>query len=546
MKLALLQRNFTVGNLDGNREAILSAAGQAADQGADLAICSELALLGYPPKDLLERPGFVSATLAATDRLIAECGEMPVVFGTLGVEDDQLFNQVVLAASGQVLCRGSKQLLPNYDVFDEQRYFRAGSRLATATVKGRRIALSVCEDAWARSDSTKGRYTHDPLDELTKDPPDLLINASASPFTLGKRTSRERLFADVARRFRVPVVMVNQVGANDELIFDGRSVCLSADGEVLARAKSFEEDVLVWELGARGRLEPMDDCDEAASYRALVLGVRDYARKCGFSRAVLGLSGGIDSALVAVIAADALGPEQVLGVAMPTRYSSQGSLDDALAVAKNLGIEFRTIDIDPIFQTYLNELQTPLDAIAAPKEKDVTWENVQARIRGATVMAISNRSGALPLTTGNKSELAVGYCTLYGDMVGGLSVISDVPKTLVYRISRWLNRDGERIPKSSIEKPPSAELRPNQTDQDSLPPYPILDAILERYVEHHQSPEAIIADGFDRATVERVHRLIVTAEYKRRQAAPGLIITDKAFGSGRRLPIARAFALSAD
>jgi NAD+ synthetase len=545
MKLGLLQCNYTVGDLAGNADKIARAASEAHAAGASLAIASELAVTGYPPRDLLERPGFVAAAMATSARLVSGASA-PLLFGAVGERDGRLENQAILAANGQVVARAAKQLLPNYDVFDEQRYFQAGTELVRTRVGATRLAISICEDAWFFADEGKHRYPRDPLATLSSDRVDLLLNLSASPFTLGKRTTRERIFSGVASRYATPVVMVNQVGGNDELIFDGSSLLLAPGGEVLARARAFEEDLLVVDASAGGRIEPACESDPEAAYRALVLGVRDYMNKCGFSRAVLGLSGGIDSALVATLAADALGPEKVLGVAMPSRYSSQASVDDARALAENLGIGFRLVSIDPMFQAVIDGLERPLADLADAREGETTWENVQARMRGATIMAISNRTGALPLSTGNKSELAVGYCTLYGDMVGGLAVISDVPKTMVYRMANFINREVERIPRNTVEKPPSAELRPNQTDQDSLPPYDVLDAVLERYVERHQSPEAIIAAGFDRATVERVQRLIVLAEYKRRQAAPGLIITDKAFGSGRRLPIARAFALSSD
>jgi NAD+ synthetase len=545
MKLGLLQCNFTVADLAGNVDKLARSALEAHALGADLAIASELAVTGYPPRDLLERPGFIAATRAASERLVAQ-SSAPLLFGTVGENHGRLENQAILAAGGRVLARATKQLLPNYDVFDEQRYFRPGNELSRVELAGVRLAISICEDAWFDENDLSGRYAKDPLSTLASDPVDLLVNLSASPFTLGKRTSRERIFKRAAERYGARVVMVNQVGGNDELVFDGSSLLIDRDGSILARARSFDEDVLVVELGQSGRIEKAPTSDPEAAYRALVLGVRDYVKKCGFSRAVLGLSGGIDSALVATLAADALGPRAVLGVAMPSRYSSPASLEDAEALAQNLGIDFRVIPIDPMFQAVLDQLQSPLGELAPAREGETTWENVQARVRGATIMAISNRTGALPLSTGNKSELGVGYCTLYGDMVGGLAVVSDVPKTMVYRIANFINEGGERIPRRSIDKAPSAELRPNQTDQDSLPPYDVLDAILERYVERNESPATIIAAGFDRATVERVHRLVVTAEHKRRQAAPGIIITDKAFGSGRRLPIARAFALSSE
>jgi NAD+ synthetase len=386
-----------------------------------------------------------------------------------------------------------------------------------------------------------GRYSVNPVAQLAAQGADLLLNLSASPFTLSKWRRREEIFREVAQRHGLTVVMTNQVGANDELIFDGTSGAWSPAGRLLARARSFEEQLLVVDVDRpqpEGQLWPEPPQAVDAAYAALVLGVRDYARKCGFRRAVLGLSGGIDSALTAVIAADALGAQNVLTLALPTRYSSPGSIRDADALARTLGVRHELIDIDPIFQAYLERLGPVLDGLGPPGPGDVTFENIQARVRGATLMAVSNRTGALVLTTGNKSEIAVGYCTLYGDMVGGLAVISDVPKTMVYQLAEFVNRTGERIPRASIDKPPSAELRPDQTDQDSLPPYELLDPILELYVEDHATPEQIVARGYDEELVRRVIGLVTRAEYKRRQAAPGLILTRKAFGVGRRVPVA--------
>jgi NAD+ synthetase len=541
MTVALLQLNPTIGDFKGNAMKLLEALHGASRAGAKIAIASELVLPGYPPRDLLDRPRFVEQCARWTRYVVERTADVALVFGTLGGHPGQLSNDAVAAADSAELCRSSKVLLPTYDVFDEHRHFRPGTAIGRFTYNGRRFAISICEDAWATVPEVAGRYSTDPIEEVSAANTDLLINLSASPFTLSKLERRDQLFEELARRHDVPVAMVNQVGGNDELLFDGRSALISRSGELLARARAFESDVVVATLDAPGRIEPSPTSPEAAAYAALVMGVRDYAGKCGFDTAVLGLSGGIDSALVAALAVDALGATRVIGVAMPTRYSSAHSVADAKQLASNLGMRFELIDIDRIFQQVIDEQQSVLDRLAAPSENDVTWENVQARIRGATVMAISNRTGALPLTTGNKSELAVGYCTLYGDMVGGLSVINDVPKTMVYKIARWINRDGERIPTSTLTKPPSAELRPDQLDQDSLPPYDVLDAVLQGYVEDHKSAEELVAQGFDAVVVERIVRLIKGAEYKRRQSAPGLIITRKAFGLGRRVPVAQRY-----
>lgn len=541
MKIALLQQNPTVGDFEANAARLVEGLRQAEREGAELAVSAELAAIGYPPRDLLEQPSFVEHALSWTQRIVSQTREVPLVFGSLGAHGGRLSNDAVVAHQGRELSRSSKVLLPNYDVFDEQRHFRAGSGLGRFEHRGLRCAVSICEDAWARVPGLELRYADDPLDAISSADTDLLINLSASPFTLSKYRWRQELFAGIARTRGVRVAMVNQVGGNDELLFDGQSALFDARGGLLARASAFAEDLLVADLDAPGRIEPELGSDEQAATEALVMGIRDYARKCGFQRAVLGLSGGVDSALVATLAVDALGADRVLGVAMPTRYSSDHSVNDARELAQNLGMPFELIDVDPLFQSTLDRLSSTLDRLASPSERDVTWENVQARLRGATVMAISNRTGALPLTTGNKSEIAVGYCTLYGDMVGGLAVISDVPKTMVYRLARWANRERQRIPENTLTKAPSAELRPNQTDQDSLPPYDLLDAILEAHVEQHLGADQLVERGFEPAVVSRVLHLVRTAEYKRRQAAPGLILTRKAFGSGRRIPIAQRY-----
>jgi NAD+ synthetase len=562
MRIALVQLDVTVGALDDNGAAVLEGARRAREQGAELAIFSELVLVGYPPRDLLDRPAFVRAALAKNQEVIAALPDgITVIFGTIDEKPDgegrPLYNAALAARRGQVVASARKRLLPSYDVFDEDRYFEPGTSSPTFAVGGASVGVTICEDAWNdqallayRASSARSyreasgpmpRYRENPVAELIARPLDLLVNVSGSPFAISKRTTRPEMFAEIAKRHRVPLAFVNQVGGYDELLFDGRSTLFGKDGGVLARARAFVEDMVVCDLERGGPVAADLESDEEAAYRALVLGTRDYAHKCGFRKAVLGLSGGIDSALTAVIAADALGAENVIGVSMPSRYSSAGSRDDAKKLADTLGIAFRQISIEPMFDAYLDGLQGPLSELAAPSASDVTFENVQARVRGTILMAISNRTGALLLTTGNKSELGVGYCTLYGDMAGGLSVISDVPKTMVYRLARYINRAGERIPAASIEKPPSAELRPGQVDQDSLPPYDVLDRVLERFVEDGAGRDAIVSEGVPPEIVDRVIKLVQSSEYKRRQAAPGLILTKKAFGVGRRMPIAQKF-----
>jgi NAD+ synthetase len=562
MRLALLQINVTVGALDANGEAILAAARRARELGAEMAITSELAVPGYPPRDLLERPAFVSRVLAKNAELVANVPEgLVLLFGTIDekseVEGRPLHNAAIAARRGEVLERAHKRLLPTYDVFDEDRYFEPGESTSILRLGETRVGITICEDAWnalaslayrayggrsyAQAGGKAPRYHDNPVGELAMKGVDLVVNLSASPFTIPKRESRSEMFSQIAQVHHVPIAFVNQVGGNDELLFDGRSALYSKTGDVIARASAFGDDLVICDLEVGGPVAPDLASDEEAAYRALLLGVRDYTAKCGFRHVVLGLSGGIDSALTATIAADALGKENVLGVGMPSRYSSEGSRTDARRLAENLGIAYREIPIEPMFQAYLDTLATPLDELARARPGDVTFENIQARIRGTVLMGISNRTGALLLTTGNKSEIGVGYCTLYGDMAGGLAVISDVPKTMVYRLARWVNRASERIPRASIEKPPSAELRPNQTDQDSLPPYELLDKVLERFVEDGAGRDAIVAEGVPVAVVDRVITLVRGSEYKRRQAAPGLIVTKKAFGMGRRMPVAQKF-----
>jgi NAD+ synthase/NAD+ synthase (glutamine-hydrolysing) len=449
-----------------------------------------------------------------------------------------VMNSAALLREGRMEFIQSKMLLPTYDVFDEMRNFAPARRQEVIPFGGRKLALTVCEDAWNDKHFWDRRlYGIDPVEMLMTAGGNLVINISASPFHIGKREFRTRMLAAIAREYRAPLVMVNQVGGNDQLVFDGSSFALGPDGQVIAQAKSFEEDLVFLHTETlAGDMHPQVEGIEASAYAALVLGTRDYVRKCGFERVIIGLSGGIDSALTAAIAVDALGPENVTGVGMPGPYSSRGSLDDARALAANLGIRFEILPITGVF----DDFRKTLEPAFAGRPEDVTEENIQARIRGTLLMALSNKFGALVLTTGNKSELAVGYCTLYGDMVGGMAAISDVPKTLVYRLARYVNSRRAGIPQATLEKPPSAELRPNQTDQDTLPPYEVLDTILEDYIEDLKTPEQIAAERhYDLALVRKVARMVERSEYKRQQAAPGIKITQKAFGMGRRFPIAQ-------
>ncbi len=550
MIIALAQINPVVGDLAGNCRKISAFLDRGRAAGADLVVFPELAVSGYPPKDLLLKSGFVEANAAAIRRLAAATASGPAALvGCVTANAEPvgrpIRNSLALLVEGREAGFFHKSLLPTYDVFDEDRYFEPAERAGVADLsirgKVRRLGITICEDLWNEAAVIPRRLYHrNPLDEVCGAGADLVVNASASPFEMRKQSFREALLGRQAAARGVPLVFVNQVGGNDELIFDGASAVFDASGRVAARAGSFVEDLLVVDLDrpAEGRREEYP-ADVAAVWQALVLGTRDYLGKCGFGEAVLGLSGGIDSAVTACIAVDALGRERVHGVALPSRYSSDHSLNDARVLAENLGMDFRVIPIHPLHDVF----EACLRPSFAGRAPDVTEENVQARIRGNLLMALSNKFGWLLLTTGNKSELAVGYCTLYGDMCGGLAVISDVPKTLVYELARDYNaRQGrEVIPRSSLEKPPSAELRPNQTDQDSLPPYEVLDAILHQYVEEEQSVEAIIRRGHDDATVRRVARLVDQNEYKRKQAATGLKVTSRAFGVGRRMPIAARF-----
>ena len=562
-RIALAQVDPTVGDLEGNAALVRRAAAAARAAGAGLVIFPELALSGYPPRDLLDLPEFVERTAQALAELAAPAEwsrGLSLVVGfperAAGAPPPGLMNSAALIAGGRVAAVGRKSLLPTYDVFDETRYFLPSASATVADLTGPpgRLGLSICEDIWNDKRFWQvPRYQRDPIAELTGAGAALVANLSASPYALGKPALRERMLSASARGHGVPIAYVNQVGGNDALVFDGGSMLVAADGRVLARAPLFREALLVADLDGGhpalldldGRPLPPDappggpaaDAEADELFRALSLGVRDYVRKCGFRSAVIGLSGGIDSALTAALAADALGPENVLGVAMPSRYSSGHSREDARALATALGVRFMEIAIEPMHAAFLAQLE---QASGAPLG-DLAEQNVQARIRGQILMALSNDTGGLVLSTGNKSELAVGYCTLYGDMAGGLAVIGDLPKTVVYRVSRAANARAGRalIPERTFTKPPSAELKPGQVDQDSLPPYDVLDDILHAYLEERRSTDEIVARGHPPEVVRRVLRMVVASEYKRRQAAPVLKVSEKAFGEGRRFPIAQ-------
>jgi len=552
MRLALAQLNLTVGAFEANFARMRDAVEHSRASDADLVVFSELAATGYPPRDLLQRAGFIDANLALVDRLAALSDDrLGIIVGFVdrnpGAEGKGLYNAAAVCHQGRVIARRHKCLLPTYDVFDEDRYFEPARSVAPVDFRGVKLGVHICEDVWNDPDLWPRRLYHrEPVDELAAQGAQLLINLSSSPFDMTKAEVRRRLVRHEACQHGRYFFYVNQAGGNDELVFDGHSLGIDPAGEVVLRARDFEEDFLVYEVpdealarpssarGAPGILRDVSQTTTEAVWKALVLGLRDYVRKCGFSTAVLGVSGGIDSALTACLAVEALGPEHLLVVSMPTRYSSDHSLTDARVLAENLGVQHRVIPIDQVFQSYLDALAPAF----AGMKPDVTEENIQARVRGTVLMALSNKLGAILLSTGNKSELAVGYCTLYGDMAGGLAVLNDVPKTLVYELARFANRTRTLIPESTFTKPPSAELRADQKDTDTLPPYDVLDPIVEAYVERDLSAEAIVHLGFNPSLVARVTRMIDVNEYKRRQAAPGIKITSKAFGVGRRFPIA--------
>jgi NAD+ synthase/NAD+ synthase (glutamine-hydrolysing) len=542
VRIALLQINPTAGDLEGNSALIMRAARSASAAGADLMSTPELALMGYLPRDLLMNQGFVRRAGEKLAHIAHELRDFPPLLVGVATQNAcdvgrPLFNSAVLLDGGRVGRAFHKSLLPTYDVFDEDRYFEPYRGVQILEVAGHKLGISICEDVWNDRDFWKRRrYHQDPIEALAQSGAEAILNLSASPFVVGKQQLREQMLGHMARKYGLPVAIVAQVGANDDLIFDGRSAAFDAQGRLFARAKGFVEDVIVVDmLDGRGTIAADDFTPEAEIWNALVLGVRDYARKTGFRKVLLGLSGGIDSALTAAIAAEAMEPENVLGVMMPSHYSSSGSVDDSVVLAKNLRIRTTLLPILDIMKSYDAVLAEPFRG----REPDVTEENVQSRIRGNLLMALSNKFGSLLLTTGNKSELSVGYCTLYGDMNGGLAVIADLPKMMVYRVARWRNQRKPDIPEAILTKAPSAELRPNQTDQDSLPPYDLLDEILELHVEQCQSAEEIIAQGYDEATVRRILRLVRIAEFKRKQAAPVLKVTSRAFGTGWRMPIVR-------
>jgi NAD+ synthetase len=546
LKIGLLQLNPTIGDFAANREKLLSAYAQAVARGAEFVLAPELFLCGYPPRDLLQRPDFIDANLVALAETAAQIGAVPLCAGFADKNSEPpgraLKNSAAVLQNGKIIWRTTKSLLPTYDVFDEDRYFEPAKKVEPFVFNGRKLGITICEDIWNDEDFWPERlYRRDPVKELISQGAEMILNISASPWHDGKERTRLAMLQRVARDEKIPLAQVNAVGANDELIFDGHSAALDAHGETLALGQGFAEEILVVDLQESGKQKAESRNNfpprEQLLFSALSLGIRDYVRKCGFKSVIIGLSGGIDSALVAVLAADALGAENVLGVAMPSRYSSSGSLTDAELLAKNLGLRCEVLPIEPAF----NAVEKQLEKVFAGTKRNEAEENIQSRLRGVTLMALSNKFGALVLTTGNKSEMAVGYCTLYGDMNGALAPIADVLKTDVYKIARWVNRDREIIPSASITKPPSAELRPGQTDQDSLPPYEILDAILDFYVVKNLSKPEIVARGFDAAVVNDVVNKINFSEYKRRQAAPGLKVSPRAFGMGRRIPVAQKF-----
>ena len=543
MKIGLAQINSVVGDFPANVKRILAGYRECLDAGADLVITPELALVGYPPRDLVFKSPFVPQCLQALDYLAGEIREVPLLVGYVdhhpaGRPGKPFRNAAAWLENGEIRHRIWKTLLPTYDVFDERRYFEPGALCETVRWNGLRIGVTICEDIWTEDYLLRPFYDRDPVEELMAQGMDLLLNLSASPFHLGKTAQRRSMIGGVARHARVPVIYCNAVGGNDQLVFDGHSLVVDANGWIQTQLPGFAESCRVIDpFKSRGSAYAVEDHDAAQLYQALVLGLRDYVTKCGFSSVCLGLSGGIDSALTAVIAADALGPESVHGLTMPSEFSSSGSVEDSLALARNLGIGCDEVPIREVFEA----VKAAMRPVFAGKPEDVTEENMQARIRGLLLMALSNKDHHLLLTTGNKSELAVGYCTIYGDMCGGLAVISDLPKARVYEVARWLNRDREVIPWNTIEKPPSAELRPDQKDQDTLPPYAVLDAILELYIEHQLSSDEIVARGFEESTVRWIQRRVDLNEWKRHQAAPGLRVTSKAFGIGRRMPIVQRF-----
>ena len=540
MKIGIAQINSVVGDLKWNADEILSKYKELVSLGADIVVTPELSITGYPPRDLLFKSKFIDDNLSVIENLSQSIGDIPIIVGCVeyNTQDsgNPFQNTALVIQNNQIIGRATKSLLPSYDVFDEARYFQPSKGVQVQSIAGKKFGITICEDIWSEDFLPSKLYVKDPAGELAKQGVDFLINLSASPFHIGKQKERHAMLSFLARRIETPVIYCNAVGGNDELIFDGNSLAYSAEGELIAQGASFkDESILVDTESSKIAIKEGDKLKEV--YDALVLGLRDYVSKCGFKSALVGLSGGIDSALTAVIAESALGAENVFGVTMPSEFSSVGSVDDSLKLAENLGIGFQEVPITNSFST----IKEDLHEVFRDYEEDITEENMQARIRGIFLMSISNKKGHLLLTTGNKSELAVGYCTIYGDMCGGLAVISDLPKTLVYELSKWINRNDEVIPWSTIEKEPSAELKPNQKDQDTLPDYELLDQILELYVDQSMSVSSIIGKGYDKDLVKWIASRVDMNEWKRWQSAPGLRVTSKAFGVGRRIPIAQRY-----
>ncbi|RPH51775.1 MAG: NAD+ synthase [Desulfobacteraceae bacterium] len=551
MKIAIAQINPVIGDFEYNSSRIKYYAGKAKERSCDMVVFSELVISGYPPRDLLEKKDFIEANLSCLFRLVDEISGIGVICGFVDKnpvdEGKPLYNSAALFENGKILHRVNKRLLPTYDVFDESRYFEAGTECTPYTYKGEQIGITICEDVWNDKDIFKKRIYHiNPVELMVKGGASLLVNISASPFSVGKKEFRRNLFGAIAGKHKVPFIFANQVGGNDSIIFDGTSAVFDGHGNIKALASDFEEDIIFYDFGEQTgityekNIHPVSGADVEQVMKALIMGTRDYVVKCGFSKVVLGLSGGIDSALTAFIAAQALGSENVLSVFMPSRYTSADNYEDTKKLAENIGVGFEVIPVDGVFKEFIRLLSPSF----REDDPDITEQNLQARIRGTVLMALSNRQGRLLLSTGNKSELAVGYCTLYGDMNGGLAVISDIPKTVVYDLAHFINREKEIIPSRIIEKAPSAELKPDQTDQDDLPPYEILDSILKGYIEDLKGAGELIESGFDPKLVKGVISKVDMNEYKRHQAAPGLKVTTKAFGYGRRYPLAQRYTQS--
>src|SRR5438270_5046608 len=540
MKVGFAQLNPTVGDLRGNFEKIVQSYERLSAAGAELIVTPELAITGYPPQDLVFKSRFVPENLQVLEQLHSRVGKAGLLVGFVDRNEGKgkpFHNAAALLVHGEPIRKAHKSLLPTYDVFDEDRYFQPAEKVEPFEFNGKKIGVTICEDIWTEHYLPRPLYDCEPTRSLIEQDADFILNLSASPFTLQKPGIRYEMVATLARTYRRPIFYCNMVGGNDQLIFDGNSIAVNASGALIAQLPAFQEHEQLIDTDSTGTLEFRKESASAQLFPALSLGLRDYLQKCGFKSAVLGLSGGIDSAVVAAVAANALGPENVTGVSMPSQYSSRGSIDDSKQLAKNLGIKLLHIPIAETFAVFKSKFKE----VFAGLSENETEENMQPRLRAMTLMALSNKFGHLVLSTGNKSELSVGYCTIYGDMAGGLAVISDVPKTMIYELARWINREREIIPRSTIEKPPSAELKPNQKDQDTLPPYEVLDEILRLYVEENLSARDIIGHGFDEKTVRWVQRRVDLNEYKREQAAPGLKVTSRAFGLGRRMPIAQKY-----